>query len=757
MFINGKQIIANNLLLRVLMDYIYLVAIVVTTFACASFFRLKISIVIFFIIAFAFWYICNMFTGNGVTDAVYYHLKNNIHGTSVDDLLPKIIAGSVFIFVVIAVITASVKLRNKIPKRNAIFYNMLFVVFCTINITQSNAIPNILNSVKNLSYSNGFQAAKDYKNIEYKTTKNYNYVFIYAESLERTFRDIDGVNYTPNITELANAYLDFTAIEQIPGMGWTMAGIVNTQCAVPLVLPQGNAAGNMSEFLSGADCIASHLQNHGYVTEFIRGSDKEFAGGDKFFSQHGWQEQHDKNYFINNKIANENQISGWGVHDDVLMNHAYDEFIKLSSNNKNFLLSFLTVNTHPPSGTYLSSCDNKIQQGINNPMLRNVACSDYLISQFINKIITSEYFNNTIIVLTSDHYMMANSASDALDKLKDKRRNNFIIIKKDAKAKKIENPGTLLDVWPTVLDISSATNTDFGFGRSLLKDENSSILKTYAKNKEINDYLGFSSRLWNYPSLNDKMDYHDGNVTIGKQQYKLPLFGVADKNKNIKNIYFEAFAINVKNIINNDGDVVFYINDCSMTSNKKVGVCGYELTPHSTNQYEITNHGITNRKELNVISPLYNTDLLAVSAGPLNVQTGIRNEDYNSTIPRGVTFYQLNKNNSQIIHDVNFDTCSNNTIDVNALNRLLPNNESNLIFTSNDSAVCIPSTVGKSINEVLRSKTAEMLAVRQQVIGVYNKNETKYIVGKPEKPLDAFIGRDNLKLYQLCDIFSDCH
>lgn len=428
------------------MDYILLVLLLAVCFANAAFIRIKSIVVVIALLIFAFWYISNMFTGNGVNDAVYYHLRSDVHGTSIDDILPKVFAASIFILISMAILFASFKFRKKLPRHNVTFFNFLFITSLSLFVFQSNATQNIYNSLQNLSYGNGVKVARQYNSIDYKMNKKYNYVFIYAESLERSLRNIDGINYIPQISKLADQYLEFTDIRQIPGMGWTMAGMVNTQCAIPLVLPQGNSANNMSHFLGGADCIATHLKKNGYTTEFIRGSDKEFAGGDKFFSQHGWIYQHDKQYLLNHLVVNQNEISGWGVHDDSLIDYVYNEFEKLSTSKNNFLLSFLTVNTHPPAGTYLSACDGYINAAISNPMFKSASCSDYLVGTFIKKIINSDHFDNTIIVLVSDHLMMANAASKELDSIQDKRRNNFIIIKKGIKPTKIAKPGTLLDV-----------------------------------------------------------------------------------------------------------------------------------------------------------------------------------------------------------------------------------------------------------------------------------------------------------------------
>lgn len=737
------------------MDYLFLILLVAFTFANASLIRTKALIVVIYILMFAFWFVCNMFTGNGVTDAVYYHLKSDIHGASVDDILPKVYAALSFISLCLLILVGAFKFRKKISAKKAIIFNGLFVVICLVAVSQSRALKNVYNSFPDDSFGKGFEVAEKYNGVDYRIDHKYNYVFIYAESLERTLRNINGVNYIPHISRIADNYLDFTNIEQIPGMGWTMAGMVNTQCAVPLVLPQGNSASNMSHFLAGADCIATHLQKAGYATEFVRGSDKEFAGGDKFFSQHGWLYQHDKNYFLDNNLLSEGEVSGWGVHDDKLIDHVYSEFERLSNSRKNFLLSFLTVNTHPPAGTYLSVCDGNIPDNIDNPMLKSVSCSDFLLGRLINKIIDSAYFDNTIIVLVSDHLMMANSASDNLDKVQDARRNNFIIIKKGLKAQQIVKPGTLLDVWPTILDVSSASNPGFGFGHSLLSTTKSDILSAWHESKTISNYLGFASSLWSFPSLKDPMRYNGDSLTIGQQQYRIPLYGIADKNKNIKSVYFEAFALNAQKLIK-EVDTLFYINDCSMTSENKKGLCGYELTKQETTQYEIRDSGVVNRHVIHTGSPLYTKDFISISSGPLNVETGINDGFQTFEMPRGMNFFSIYNGRLEKNHQFGFDTCNNQQIDLKMVNQRLHEEGRRLLFASNDSAFCIPYEVRPSINQVLRSDAASNLASRQQVTGLYGKNETQSIIGVPEKPLDIFVSKDDLKLYPLCTIFSEC-
>ncbi|WP_432445748.1 hypothetical protein ACJX09_12735 [Enterobacter asburiae] len=91
------------------MDYILLVLLLAVCFSNSVLVRIKSIIMVIALLTFAFWFISDMFTGNGVNDAVYYHLKSNVHGTSIDDILPKIFAASIFILISIAILFISFK------------------------------------------------------------------------------------------------------------------------------------------------------------------------------------------------------------------------------------------------------------------------------------------------------------------------------------------------------------------------------------------------------------------------------------------------------------------------------------------------------------------------------------------------------------------------------------------------------------------------------------------------------------------------
>ena len=59
----------------------------------------------------------------------------------------------------------------------------------------------------------------------------------------------------------------------------------------------------------------------------------------------------------------------------------------------------------------------------------------------------SEYADNTVIVIASDHLAMRNTVTRLLDMTE--RRNLFMVIVPGGKGKVVEKPGSMLDVAPT--------------------------------------------------------------------------------------------------------------------------------------------------------------------------------------------------------------------------------------------------------------------------------------------------------------------
>ncbi|HAI06197.1 MAG TPA: phosphoglycerol transferase I, partial [Pantoea sp.] len=117
-----------------------------------------------------------------------------------------------------------------------------------------------------------------------------NVVYIYGESLERTYFDQHAFpGLAPELSRLKEQSIDFSQTEQLPGTDYTIAGMVASMCGIPLFAPfDGNASASLSSFYPQNVCLGDILKNSGYDNWFIQGADLRFAGKDVFLKSHGF-------------------------------------------------------------------------------------------------------------------------------------------------------------------------------------------------------------------------------------------------------------------------------------------------------------------------------------------------------------------------------------------------------------------------------------------------------------------------------------
>ena len=126
-----------------------------------------------------------------------------------------------------------------------------------------------------------------------------NLIYIYLESFENTFLDtenggIKNVNCLPELTELAKQNTNFSNTDQLggalpfTGTTWTIASMTSQFTGLPLKVEVANDMDQQNRFMPGAKTIGDILNENGYIQELMIGSQKEFAGTDKLFLQHGF-------------------------------------------------------------------------------------------------------------------------------------------------------------------------------------------------------------------------------------------------------------------------------------------------------------------------------------------------------------------------------------------------------------------------------------------------------------------------------------
>ncbi|HAT6271095.1 TPA: sulfatase-like hydrolase/transferase [Proteus mirabilis] len=519
--------------------YVFIICLLVI-FSSRLFFIKSIFIIL---ISFTItcWFIANEFTGMGIDDAFLYTITNSIKGTPIFDNSKYI----VLTLVVFSFIFLSLYISRKFKKKNAIS-DFLFLLTIVVFFLHSQPVKNI----NELFFeTNEYSDAKENYIIQNNilSNSNDNFVFIIAESLERTFKDIDGTNYLRNISEIDN-FTDFSNIGYVRGSGWTIAGHVNLICGMPLI-GTGNAADKIQTFMPKATCFSDILSEKGYKNIYISGTDLSFAGTKNFLSSHSFSTIIDINT-LNNKYKSTELRNSWGIDDKIILDEAFNIYKEQSSRRNPFTLFVSTINTHSPGFTS-PFCENKIE----DRYLNSVICADKLISDFIKKIKNTPYFKNTTIILVSDHGLMQ---WDALIGKEIKRTNLLTVFNNKLKNEVINNEGTVLDQIPSAIDAILNNNPSLGFGRSIYNKNNSFGLLSP-------EYNSFSKSLWAYPSLNQNIVKNKNNqLSIGSMKFSVPICIYFDNKYDISDFGYEDGIKDrcMNDIKNKSSDNIIIFENC---------------------------------------------------------------------------------------------------------------------------------------------------------------------------------------------------
>lgn len=244
-----------------------------------------------------------------------------------------------------------------------------------------------------------------------------NLVTIYLESMEPTFAD--ETLFVRNLLEPLQAvtgdgWHQIDSLAQGDGLGWTMAGIVATQCGIPIKSAVGGAAAagedeggeetfneigaHAEHYLPGITCLGDVLEDAGYTNHFMGGADGTFANKKLFMTDHGYADFMDRTTW---KAAGETRMNTWGLEDERLFAHATDKVDELRATGEPFNLTLLSVDSHRP-GLPGSTCT-----GPGNDLERAIHCSMEYVAGFIQHLEETGALEDTVVVIMGDHkYMM---------------------------------------------------------------------------------------------------------------------------------------------------------------------------------------------------------------------------------------------------------------------------------------------------------------------------------------------------------------
>lgn len=466
----------------------------------------------------------NYFTGEGINDAVIYTITSSLSGAGLQKyILPGI---GLLISLLLVFLLLSWVLRLRKSHNYSQLYSALALLLALASIKTTPAYQQVTALIKS-QVSKGDSDFDAHYKVPGKTLRGDrpNLVYIYAESLERTYFDENAFpKLAPELNDIKNSSVDFSNTEQLPGTEYTIAGMVASQCGIPLFAPfDGNASSSLSTFYPQNVCLGDILKSSGYQNYFYQGASLSFAGKDLFLSSHGFDHLYGFNE-LKGAVKDPKYRNDWGWYDDTVLDVVFEKYLELAQKNQPFSLFALTVDTHHPDGFISRSCQRKSYpfEGKENKSFAAVACGQEHIAKLIAKIRATPYFKNTIIVVSSDHLAMNNTAFKYLNQ-HDRRDLFFMLRGDDVSSQVINVKRSTLDNGATVLDAMGGDNF-IGLGRSSLSS--TSLSTTYLNIKEkINQWKPDVIQLWNFPkTISDyKIDTEKNTFSFSGSHFKLPL------------------------------------------------------------------------------------------------------------------------------------------------------------------------------------------------------------------------------------------
>ncbi len=497
------------------------------------------------ILATGVFLIADSFTTVGIDESVTYHLRYGLSGAGFAEYSGSVYVGIAMLSLAAAVGFFSAWRLRPIPGRTAHSKSWTAPLVLGAAFLVNPGIQDIsrlaTQPMKQASDKDRFTALYHVPHIAPATRQPKNLVYIYAESLERTYFDeslFPGL--IQGLRELEQEALTFTGVNQVSGTHWTIAGMVASQCGIPLVTASsGNSMSGIDHFLPGATCLGDVLQAQGYALTFLGGADLEFAGKGKFYASHGFSEILGKSE-LQSMLNDPDYLNEWGLYDDVLLEYANKRFEQLSQASNPFAMVLLTLDTHHPRGHLSRECDGMRYQAGENPVLNAVKCSDYLISKFARDVMRSPHWENTLIVIASDHLAMGNTATHLLNQ--GNRKNMFMVIDADhGNGTTIDKPGTTLDIAPTVLSLLGFDVPLFGLGRGLLGAEPTLIMQETDLGRTLASFRSEIALFWRYPVVQEgiRINVPRRSLHVNERVFQLPTLLHLGESGEILDVFFE--------------------------------------------------------------------------------------------------------------------------------------------------------------------------------------------------------------------------
>ncbi|MFO7649505.1 MULTISPECIES: sulfatase-like hydrolase/transferase [Halomonas] len=300
-----------------------------------------------------------------------------------------------------------------------------------------------------------------------------NLLLLYLESIERTYADRErfGDAYA-HLDAIGERGRVFEAVRQIENTGWTMAGMIASQCGTPL-MPAGLLHDSQFEPLGrvvpGVDCLGDVLAGQGYRLAYLGGASKAFAGKGIFYEDHGFETVLGREELAP-RLEDPDYVNNWGLYDDSLYDFTVEEIRRLEAEGDGpWGVVNLSLAGHAPNGYPSQACRERQGEFDGQDILYSVECSAWLARDLIERLDADGLLDNTLVAIASDHLTMRVSVWDELTQ--GERDNTFMLLGPGiATGTRTRRESSMVDLFPTLLEAMGFVIDEHraGLGVSLL-------------------------------------------------------------------------------------------------------------------------------------------------------------------------------------------------------------------------------------------------------------------------------------------------
>lgn len=519
-----------------------------------SIFGTIISLLSVFLAAILFFSIEWMFDtwSNLSMDELVYHLTTPLDGTNMDmiyDYLNICAAPATLLFLIFMLVYAGLRGKKKyyILMTVSIITSISFGAKCVLEAADKlDASEFVRSKGEDSTFIEDYYVSPAEVELSFPE-KNRNLIYIFLESMEATYADIESggafeENVIPELTELSLENENFSGEDKrelnggyaLKGSTWTIAAMFSQTAGIPLNISiDDNSMDTQETFFKGAVTLGDVLEQAGYSQTLMLGSDAIFGGRRLYFSEHGDYTILDYNYAVENGWIPEDYRVWWGFEDQKLFVFAKEKLQELAAQEEPFNLTLLTVDTHFEDGWVCELCPDTYGE---NQYANVMACSSAQVGEFVRWIQEQDFYDNTTIVICGDHLTMDKDFCETIDS--DYERKVYTAIINPAVEKKIQQFRTYstFDIFPTTLAAMGIQieGNRLGLGTNLFSDRPtiSEKIGIEAQESELGKKSEFLENLANLDEESELLLKRTGRypraaITVDTYNYKtaaLPIY-----------------------------------------------------------------------------------------------------------------------------------------------------------------------------------------------------------------------------------------